>query len=153
MDKHSDATSTTAESTVEEAAATADESFEPFEEPTGAQLAEAQREMERALRDMKNKSSGDSTLSRYFREMANHPVLTPTQEVEAAKEVERLEIAYWASLFAYAPAFETIAVVLEKVMAEVPPRWPRCASWRARPTSRASCRRRPRRSGTSCLPS
>jgi RNA polymerase primary sigma factor len=120
MDKHSDATSTTAESTVDEAAVTAEESFEPFEEPTGAQLAEAQREMERALRDMKNKSSGDSTLSRYFREMANHPVLTPTQEVEAAKEVERLEIGYWASLFAYAPAFETIAVVLEKVMAEVP---------------------------------
>ncbi len=34
--------------------------------------------------------------------------------------MERLEIGYWASLFAYAPAFETIAVVLEKVMAEVP---------------------------------
>jgi len=120
MDNHSDAQSTTAESTVEEAAGTAEESFEPFEEPTGAQLAEAQREMERALREMKNKSSGDSTLSRYFREMASHPVLTPSQEVEAAKEVERLEIGYWSNLFSYAPAFETIAVVLERVMAEVP---------------------------------
>jgi RNA polymerase primary sigma factor len=120
MDKHSDAQGTVAESTAEEAAGTAEESFDSFEEPTGAQLAEAQREMERALKDMKNKSAGDSTLSRYFREMANHAVLTPTQEVEAAKEVERLEIGYWRALFAYAPAFETIAVVLEKVMAEVP---------------------------------
>ena len=113
MEKQSNAESATAESTVEDAAVSGEESFETFEEPTGAQLAEAQREMERALKDMKNKSSGDSTLSRYFREMANHPVLTPQQEVEAAKEVERLEIGYWKALFSYAPACETTAVVLE----------------------------------------
>jgi hypothetical protein len=120
MEKQSDAQSTTAESTVEDAAVTVEDSFEPFEEPTGQQLQEAQREMERALKDMKNKSSGDSTLSRYFREMANHPVLTPQQEVEAAKEVERLEIGYWKALFSYAPAFETVAIMLETVLAEVP---------------------------------
>jgi len=120
MDKQSNAESATAESTVEDTAVTSEETtFEPFGEPTGAQLAEAQREMERALKDMKNKSSGDSTLSRYFREMANHPVLTPVQEVEAAKEVERLEIGYWKALFTYAPACETIAVVLEKHLADV----------------------------------
>jgi RNA polymerase primary sigma factor len=117
MEKQSNAESATAESTVEDTAVTGEESFETFEEPTGAQLAEAQREMERALKDMKNKSSGDSTLSRYFREMANHPVLTPQQEVEAAKEVERLEIGYWKALFSYAPACETIAVVLETQLA------------------------------------
>jgi RNA polymerase primary sigma factor len=119
MEKQSDAESTTAESTAVDAAMTSEESFESFEEPTGAQLAEAQREMERALRDMKGKSSGDSTLSRYFREMANHPVLTPQQEVEAAKAVERLEIGYWDALFSYAPACETIGVVLEKVLGDL----------------------------------
>jgi RNA polymerase primary sigma factor len=119
MEKQSDAESTTAESTVVDAAVTSEESFESFEEPTGAQLAEAQREMERALKDMKSKSSGDSTLSRYFREMANHPVLTPQQEVDAAKAVERLEIGYWSALFSYAPACETIAIVLEKLLGEL----------------------------------
>ncbi len=58
MDKQSDATSTTAESTDDAAAVTAGKASKSFEEPTGAQLAEAQREMERALRDMKNKSAG-----------------------------------------------------------------------------------------------
>ena len=144
MDKHSDATSTTAESTVEDTAVTAEESFEPFEEPTGAQLAEAQREMERALRDMKNKSSGDSTLSRYFREMANHPVLTPTQEVEAAKEVERLEIGYWASSVRLCSRLRDHRGGAREGDGRRPgakcrPRLPPCASWRARPTSRASC--------------
>jgi RNA polymerase primary sigma factor len=119
MEKQSDAESTTAESTATEAAITSEESFESFEEPTGAQLAEAQREMERALKDMKGKSSGDSTLSRYFREMANHPVLTPQQEVDAAKRVERLEIGYWGALFSYAPACETIGIVLEKLLGEL----------------------------------
>jgi RNA polymerase primary sigma factor len=114
MEKQSNGESASAEPTVEDTAVTGEESFETFEEPTGAQLAEAQREMERALKDMKNKSSGDSTLSRYFREMANHPVLTPQQEVEAAKEVERLEIGYWKALFSYAPACETVAIVLEE---------------------------------------
>jgi RNA polymerase primary sigma factor len=114
MEKQSNGESASAEPTVEDTAVTAEESFETFEEPTGAQLAEAQREMERALKDMKNKSPGDSTLSRYFREMANHAVLTPQQEVEAAKEVERLEIGYWKALFSYAPACETVAIVLEE---------------------------------------
>jgi RNA polymerase primary sigma factor len=120
MEKQSNGESANAEPTVEDTAVTVEESFETFEEPTGAQLAEAQREMERALKDMKNKSSGDSTLSRYFREMASHPVLTPVQEVEAAKEVERLEIGYWKALFSYAPACETVAIVLGALSVEVP---------------------------------
>jgi RNA polymerase primary sigma factor len=120
MEKHSDVPSEAAESTVEETAATAQDSFDTFEEPTGAQLAEAQREMERALKDMKNKSGGDSTLSRYFREMASHPVLQPQEEVKAAQDVERLELGYWKALFSYAPAFDTVAIVLDKCLREVP---------------------------------
>jgi RNA polymerase primary sigma factor len=121
MEKQSDVQSDAAESTVEDTAAMAQESFDSaFEEPTGAQLAEAQREMERALKDMKNKTSGDSTLSRYFREMASHPVLQPQEEVRAAQDVERLEIGYWKALFSYAPACDTIAMVLEKCIKEIP---------------------------------
>ena len=120
MEKHSDVQGEATESTVEDTAMTAQDSFDTFEEPTGAQLAEAQREMERALKDMKNKAGGDSTLSRYFREMANHPVLQPQEEVKAAQDVERLELGYWKALFSYAPAYDTIALVLEKCLKEVP---------------------------------
>jgi RNA polymerase primary sigma factor len=120
MEKHSDVPGEAGESTAEDAAINAQDSFDTFEEPTGAQLAEAQREMERALKDMKNKAGGDSTLSRYFREMANHPVLQPQEEVKAAQDVERLELGYWKALFSYAPAYTTIAIVLEKCLREVP---------------------------------
>src|SRR4029453_3958350 len=58
------------------------------------------------------------TLSRYFREMANHRVLTPREEIEAAKEVERLEIGYWEALLAYPPVLETGAKVLERHIQE-----------------------------------
>src|SRR5688572_24361459 len=76
------------------------------EEPDLKQLAEAEVEAEKALKEMERQGGGDSTLSKYFREMAGHRVLTPQEEIEAAQEVERLEIAYWEALFSYAPAFE-----------------------------------------------
>ncbi len=65
-------------------------------------------------------SGSDSALSRYFREMSNHDVLTPQQEIDAARKVEEKEIDYWVALFSYVPAFETVACVLEIVM-ETPP--------------------------------
>jgi RNA polymerase primary sigma factor len=84
------------------------------EEPDIKQLAEAEAEAEKALKEMERQGGGDSTLSKYFREMAHHRVLTPQEEIEAAQEVERLEIGYWEALFAYGPAFETVAVVLDQ---------------------------------------
>jgi RNA polymerase primary sigma factor len=83
------------------------------DEPDLKQLAEAEVEAEKALKEMERQGGGDSTLSKYFREMAYHRVLTPQEEIEAAQEVERLEIAYWEALFSYAPAFETVAVILD----------------------------------------
>jgi RNA polymerase primary sigma factor len=83
-------------------------------EPSKEDLAEAQAEAEKALKEMERQGGGDSTLSRYFREMAGHRVLTPQEEVEAAKEVERLEIGYWEALLAYPAAYETVAQVLDK---------------------------------------
>ncbi|MGF1467796.1 MAG: RNA polymerase sigma factor RpoD/SigA [Sandaracinaceae bacterium] len=94
-------------------------------EPNKKQLAEAQAEAEKALKEMERQGGGDSTLSKYFREMAHHRVLTPQEEVEAAQEVERLEIGYWQALFSYAPAYETVATVIEanveETLAEVAP--------------------------------
>jgi len=69
---------------------------------------------ETVLKALRTEASGDSTLSKYFREMAQHRVLTPQEEVRAAQEVERLEIGYWEALFSYSPAYETVASVLER---------------------------------------
>ncbi|MCC7534908.1 MAG: sigma-70 family RNA polymerase sigma factor [Deltaproteobacteria bacterium] len=60
----------------------------------------------------------DSTLARYFREMAKHRVLEPQEELEAAREVERVEVAHWEALLAYPAAFETIEAVLERDLRE-----------------------------------
>ncbi len=87
-------------------------------DPSPEQLAEAQAEAEKALREMERQGGGDSTLSRYFREMAGHRVLTPQEEIEAAKEVERLEIGYWESLLALPAALETVAAIIEKHVPE-----------------------------------
>jgi len=78
-------------------------------------------ETEVVLKSLRTEAGGDSTLSKYFREMAQHRVLTPQEEVTAAKEVERLEIAYWEALFSYSPAYETVASVLERNLEVVPP--------------------------------
>jgi RNA polymerase primary sigma factor len=83
-------------------------------EPSMEALAEAQAEAEKALKEMERQGGGDSTLSRYFREMAGHRVLTPQEEIEAAKEVERLEIGYWEALFSMPAAIETVGSTVER---------------------------------------
>jgi RNA polymerase primary sigma factor len=44
----------------------------------------------------------------YTNEIASNPLLNSRQEVEAAQEVERLEIAYWEALLSYPPAFVSV---------------------------------------------
>ncbi|MBK8169323.1 MAG: sigma-70 family RNA polymerase sigma factor [Sandaracinaceae bacterium] len=85
-------------------------------EPSKEDLAEAQQEAEKALKEMERQGGGDSTLSRYFREMACHRVLTPVEEVEAAKEVEKLEIGYWTALLSYPAAYEAVVGVLDRYL-------------------------------------
>ena len=75
---------------------------------------------DKVIKALRRESSVDSTLSKYFSEMAQHRVLTPAEEIESAKEVERLEAAYWQALFSYMPAFETVSVVLDRCLEEVP---------------------------------
>jgi RNA polymerase primary sigma factor len=85
----------------------------PSTEPNKEQLEKARVESEKALKEFERQGAGDSTLTRYFREMIGHRVLTPQEEIEAAKEVERLEIAYWEALLSHPACFETVAAVIE----------------------------------------
>jgi len=82
-------------------------------EPSKEQLEKARLESEKALKEFERQGAGDSTLTRYFREMIGHRVLTPQEEIEAAKRVERLEIAYWEALLSYPPCFETVGTIIE----------------------------------------
>jgi len=84
------------------------------EEPTLAEMEQAEKEAKRALKAMERQGGGDSTLSRYFREMACHRVLTPQEEVLAAKDVERLEIGFWVAILSYPSAYETVANILDR---------------------------------------
>jgi hypothetical protein len=103
----------------EEAKEVAEETAE--RELSPAEMLRAQNDAEKALKALQRDSGGDSTLSKYFREMAGHRVLTPAEEVSAAVEVERLEIGYWEALLAYAPVLDTVATVLERLLEEPQP--------------------------------
>ena len=96
---------------------------EPEEGPRGGELVTDGASTEDASDGIDPRlvarAGGDPMLSRYFRDMATHRVLSPAEEVEAAKAVERLEGAYWSELLSYPPGFETVALVLER---ELPPR-------------------------------
>jgi RNA polymerase primary sigma factor len=81
---------------------------------------DTETDTETLVKALRSEAGGDSTLSKYFREMAQHRVLTPQEEVAAAQEVERLEIGYWEALFSYAPAYETVASVLERHLETIP---------------------------------
>jgi RNA polymerase primary sigma factor len=63
-------------------------------------------------------AASDSALSRYFREMALHPVMGPEDEVRAAKAVEGEEITYWNTILsnpqAAAYAFDVIDDEVER---------------------------------------
>jgi len=58
--------------------------------------------------------SGDSTMSRYFREMATHQVMGPDEELQAAQGVEEAEVEHWAALLAHLPLAESVLNRLEQ---------------------------------------
>jgi RNA polymerase primary sigma factor len=90
-------------------------------EPSKEALEKARADAEKALKELERQGAGDSTLSRYFREMACHRVLTPQEEIEAARNVEELEIGYWEALLSYPPCYETVAAVIERCVVEPTP--------------------------------
>ncbi|MET0341594.1 MAG: sigma-70 family RNA polymerase sigma factor [Polyangiales bacterium] len=95
-----------------------EESAEAREEPSPEDLEEVEKDTAKAINDLER--TDRSMLGRYFREMANHRVLAPDEELEAARRIHQLEVGYWRALFAHVPAFETVARVLEKHLEEVP---------------------------------
>ncbi|MCA9629131.1 MAG: sigma-70 family RNA polymerase sigma factor, partial [Myxococcales bacterium] len=63
-------------------------------------------------------ASGDSMLSRYFRDMATHQVMGPDEELTAAQDVENAEIEHWCELLSYLPVAEHVLNGLEKDIAD-----------------------------------
>jgi RNA polymerase primary sigma factor len=59
-------------------------------------------------------SPGDSTLSRYFRDMATHQVMGQEEELNAAQAVENAEVELWVALFSYVPVAEYILDALDR---------------------------------------
>jgi len=57
---------------------------------------------------------GDTMLARYFRDMAQHPVLGHAEEVAAACQVENAEAGYWMALLAFEPAAPSILRALSE---------------------------------------
>ena len=57
---------------------------------------------------------GDSMLSRYFRDMAVHPVMGHRQEIQAASNVEDAEAAYWMGLLSFQKAAPSILRALRE---------------------------------------
>ncbi len=100
----------------EEAEAT--EAREPAEEPSSDDLEEVERETVKAVADVERNDR--SMLGRYFREMANHRVLSPDEELEAARKIHELEVGFWRALFSYPPAVEAVVRVLEAHLQELP---------------------------------
>jgi RNA polymerase primary sigma factor len=66
-------------------------------------------------------SATDSTLSRYFRDMATHQVMGPDEELQAAQAVEQAEVQLWSALLAYVPVAELILDNLERDVAAMNP--------------------------------
>ena len=66
--------------------------------------------------DMKaiEEGGGDSTLSRYFRDMSTHDVMAADEELRTAMAVEQSEVDHWSAMLAFLPATEVILDGLEK---------------------------------------
>ena len=57
---------------------------------------------------------GDSMLARYFREMATHPVMGQSEELQTAIDVETAEVEHWVAILAYHAAADHALDSLEK---------------------------------------
>jgi RNA polymerase primary sigma factor len=60
-----------------------------------------------------------SALDKYFKELKKHPVMSPAEEAEAARDIMKSEIKYWEALLSYPEVFETIVSVLARNLNEL----------------------------------
>jgi RNA polymerase primary sigma factor len=95
------------------------EEAEARDEPSPEDLEEVEKETAKSVGDVERNDR--SMLGRYFREMANHRVLAPDEELEAARRIHQLEVAFWRALLGHVPAFEAVARVIERYLPEPPP--------------------------------
>ncbi len=86
-------------------------------QPAGSKAATARGLPDGAAR----KISGDSMLSRYFRDMASHPVMGHDQEIEAAQQVESAEVTHWMNLLSYLPAAPYVLLALAEEIEQAGP--------------------------------
>jgi RNA polymerase primary sigma factor len=63
--------------------------------------------------------SKESLLTRYFRDMAAHPVMTADEELECAQALERAELELWSALLAFVPLAEPILAYLMREVNEI----------------------------------
>src|SRR5690349_6985350 len=60
--------------------------------------------------------SARDALDRYFREMVDHPLLSPEAEQEAAREIEELEVTLWRTMLGHPQATPTVMAAAEAAM-------------------------------------
>jgi len=83
-------------------------------EPTEAELQELGAETVKVQSD----DLTEGMLARYFRDMAIHTVMSPDEEVSAAKEFLEAEIERWRAVLAYPPALSIVAKVIDASVIE-----------------------------------
>jgi RNA polymerase primary sigma factor len=66
-------------------------------------------------------ASGDSMLSRYFRDMATHQVMGPDEELATARSVEETEVEHWVALLAHPPVAEMLLAQLRSDVESITP--------------------------------
>jgi RNA polymerase primary sigma factor len=84
-------------------------------EPSEAEIAEAGAEL---LAAAKTTDLTEGMLARYFRDMAIHTVMSPDEEVKAAKEFLDAEINRWRAVLAYPPALPIVTRIVDAGLLE-----------------------------------
>jgi RNA polymerase primary sigma factor len=65
-------------------------------------------------------ASGGGTMAKYFRDIAEHRVLTAEEETALAADIEALEVEVWKRAFSFAPAAAALAHTLETTLPDAP---------------------------------
>jgi RNA polymerase primary sigma factor len=84
-------------------------------EPLSTSLMPSEREP--AATKGVEEGSGDSTLARYFRDMALHEVMGPDEELKTAIEVENSEVEHWSAMLSFLPSVESMLDGIERDVA------------------------------------
>jgi RNA polymerase primary sigma factor len=84
-------------------------------EPSLADLTEEMAAPQPAVEEKRAEdAASDSMLSRYFRDMATHAVMTQAEEVAAAVDVEKCEANQWVAILSYPPTFAHMLATLRQ---------------------------------------